>query len=68
MVFIAGTVSRNHEGEIVGTGDMRAQIFQVVENLRISLAAAGATFKDLVQTNTYVTDIDEFSSISTRGL
>jgi 2-iminobutanoate/2-iminopropanoate deaminase len=60
MVFVAGTVSRNQKGEIVGTGDMKAQILQVAENLRISLAAAGATFKDLVQTNTYVTDIDEF--------
>ena len=60
MVFVAGTVSRNQKGEIVGAGDMRAQILQVAENLRISLAAAGTSFKDLVATNTYVTDIDEF--------
>jgi len=60
MIFVAGTVSRNKQGEIVGAGDMRAQILQVAENLRISLAAAGATFKDLVSTTTYVTAIDEF--------
>ena len=60
MVFVAGTVSRNQKGEIVGAGDMRAQILQVAENLRISLEAAGASFKDLVATNTYVTDIDDF--------
>jgi enamine deaminase RidA (YjgF/YER057c/UK114 family) len=51
---------RNKQGEIVGVGDMRAQILQVAENLRISLKAAGASFKDLVQTITYVTAIDEF--------
>jgi 2-iminobutanoate/2-iminopropanoate deaminase len=60
QIFIAGTVSRNKKGEIVGVGDMRAQIRQVAENLRISLKAAGATFKDLVKTTTYVTAIDEF--------
>ena len=60
MIFVAGTVSRNKNGEIVGVGDMRAQILQVAENLRIALAAAGATFKDLVKTTTYVTHIDEF--------
>jgi 2-iminobutanoate/2-iminopropanoate deaminase len=60
MIFVAGTVSRNKKGEIVGAGDMRAQILQVAENLRISLEAAGASFKDLVSTTTYVTAIDEF--------
>ncbi len=60
MIFVAGTVARNKQGEIVGIGDMRAQILQIAENLRISLAAAGATFKDLVSTTTYVTAIDEF--------
>ena len=60
MIFVAGTVSRNRKGEIVGVGDMRAQILQVAENLRISLRAAGASFKDLVRTTTYVTAIDEF--------
>ena len=60
MVFVAGQLSRNRDGEIVGKGDMRAQIRQVGENLRIALEAAGLGLKDLVKTTTYVTDIDEF--------
>ena len=60
MVFIAGQLSRNKAGEIVGAKDMRAQIRQVGENLRIALEAAGARPEDLVKTTTYVTDIDEF--------
>jgi enamine deaminase RidA (YjgF/YER057c/UK114 family) len=60
MVFIAGQLSRNKAGEIVGPKDMRAQIRQVGENLRIALEAAGARPEDLVKTTTYVTDIDEF--------
>jgi enamine deaminase RidA (YjgF/YER057c/UK114 family) len=35
-------------------GDLRAQARQVFENLRIALAAAGGSFKDLVKINTYV--------------
>ncbi|HEX7214620.1 MAG TPA: RidA family protein, partial [Methylomirabilota bacterium] len=43
-----------------GAGDMRAQIRQVGENIKAALAAAGATLADIVKTNTYVTDIEEF--------
>jgi 2-iminobutanoate/2-iminopropanoate deaminase len=60
FVFIAGVLSRDRDGNVVGAGDMRAQIVQVAENMRIALEVAGATFKDLVKTTTYVTDIDEF--------
>ena len=60
MIFIAGQLARDRDGNIVGKGDMRAQIRQVGENLRTAMAAAGATLKDLVKTTTFVTDIDEF--------
>jgi 2-iminobutanoate/2-iminopropanoate deaminase len=60
LVFIAGQLSRDKDGRIVGAGDIGAQIRQVGENLRIALEAAGAGLKDLVKTTTYVTDIDEF--------
>ena len=60
QVFISGQLSRNAAGEIVGIGDMAAQIRQVGENIRIALEAAGATLADLVATRTFVTDIDEY--------
>jgi 2-iminobutanoate/2-iminopropanoate deaminase len=60
LVFIAGQVSRDQQGRVVGVGDMGAQIRQVGENLRIALEAAGLGLKDLVKTTTYVTNIDEF--------
>lgn len=59
-VYVSGLVSRDPQGNVIGKGDMAAQIRQVGENLRLSLEAAGATLKDLVRTCTYVTDIDEF--------
>jgi 2-iminobutanoate/2-iminopropanoate deaminase len=59
-VYVSGLVSRDKQGNVIGKGDMAAQIRQVGENLRLSLEAAGASLKDLVRTCTYVTDIDEF--------
>ncbi len=60
LVFISGLLARNRAGEIVGKGDMGRQIRQVGENLKAALAAAGAGLADLVRTQTFTTDIDEF--------
>lgn len=60
LVFVAGQLARDRAGNVVGKGDMRAQIRQVGENIKAALAAAGATLADIVKTNTYVTDIEEF--------
>ena len=60
FLFVSGLLSRNRAGEIVGAGDMAAQIRQVGENLKAALEAAGASLSDLVRTCTFVTDIDEF--------
>jgi 2-iminobutanoate/2-iminopropanoate deaminase len=60
LIFISGQLARDKNGNIVGHGDMRAQMKQSFENLKAALEAAGATLRDLVRTNTYVTDIDEY--------
>ena len=60
LVFISGKVAKNEKGELVGKGDMRAQLRQVCENLKIALEAAGATFDDVVDTTTFTTDIQEY--------
>ena len=60
LIFIAGQLARDKNGNIVGPDDMRAQLRQTLENLKVAVEAAGATLKDLVRTNTYVTDIEEY--------
>ena len=59
-IFVSGQLARDGKGEVVGKGDMRAQIRQTGENIKAALAAAGATLADIVKTNTYVTNIEEF--------
>src|SRR4051812_26719770 len=60
LIFISGLLARDSTGEIVGQGDMRRQMHQVGENLKLALGAAGATLNDLVRTQTFTTDIDAF--------
>ena len=60
LIFVSGLLARNQAGDIVGKGDMGAQIRQVGQNLKAALAEAGATLADLVRTQTFTTDIDEF--------
>jgi len=54
MIFVSGQVALNKQGEVIGKGDLRAQATQVFENLKVALAAAGATFAEVVKMNTYV--------------
>lgn len=56
-VYVSGQVSVNEKAEVVGKGDMRAQVERTFENLKVALAAAGATFKDVVKITYYVVDL-----------
>jgi 2-iminobutanoate/2-iminopropanoate deaminase len=63
-IYVAGQLARNADGNIVGKGDMRAQLEQTFKNLDACLKAAGATWADVVKTNTFVTDYAAFSQCS----
>jgi enamine deaminase RidA (YjgF/YER057c/UK114 family) len=54
LAFISGQVANDANGNLVGKGDLRAQTVQVFENLKKALAAAGASFEDVVKMNTYI--------------
>jgi enamine deaminase RidA (YjgF/YER057c/UK114 family) len=58
-VYIAGQVAFDRARQVVGVGDMAAQTEQVFRNLQAALAAAGATFADVVKMTTYVTDMGQ---------
>jgi enamine deaminase RidA (YjgF/YER057c/UK114 family) len=54
VIWIAGQVAQNAKGEVVGKGDLKAQADQAWANMRAALAAAGASFQDVVKITTYV--------------
>jgi len=62
-VYIAGQVAFDQSGKVVGEGDFKAQTRQVLENLKAALAAAGATFDNVVKVTTYVTDMGQIQAL-----
>jgi len=62
-IYIAGQVALDKSGNVVGKGNFAAQTTQVFENLKLALAAAGATFDNVVKLNTYVTDMSQVQTL-----
>ena len=58
LLFIAGQVAVDLDGNPVGVDDMAAQTRQVFDNLGGILAGVGATFSNVVEFTTYVVGRD----------
>jgi enamine deaminase RidA (YjgF/YER057c/UK114 family) len=54
IIWLSGQVSQNAKGEVVGKGDLKTQLNQAWENVRVALAGSGATSQDVVKVTTYV--------------
>jgi enamine deaminase RidA (YjgF/YER057c/UK114 family) len=54
LVYIAGQVSSDASGALVGAGNFEAQVEQVFKNVKLALEAAGATMADIVKLNSYL--------------
>ena len=55
-VHIGGQDALNASGEIVGKGDIVAQIEQILASLRAALAAGGARSEHIIKWNIYVVE------------
>ena len=62
-IYVAGQVSLDAQGRLVGAGDLAAQTQQVFTNLQIALKAAGATFADVVKVNYYLRDASKVAVV-----
>jgi enamine deaminase RidA (YjgF/YER057c/UK114 family) len=56
LIFIAGQLGLDMENRLVGD-DFRSQADQAMENLKLALADAGASVKDVVKINNYLVDM-----------
>ncbi|HUT48127.1 MAG TPA: RidA family protein [Alphaproteobacteria bacterium] len=69
FLFIAGMLSADKDGNVVGAGDFDAQCRQVFGNLEAALKSAGAGFENVVQFTTYMVhsqDIQNFMAFRLR--
>jgi enamine deaminase RidA (YjgF/YER057c/UK114 family) len=53
-IHTAGQVSIDEHGTLIGGDDLAAQTAQAMRNVGLALAAAGASFSDVVKITTYV--------------
>ncbi len=60
VVDLKGQVALDASSAIVGAGDMRAQVRQVLLNIKTVLASIGGRMSDVISATHYTTDIQAF--------
>ena len=64
LLFLSGQIPLDPATGTMIDGDITAQTHQVFANLKAVLAAAGATFDDVVKTTVYLADMNEFAIVN----
>lgn len=57
-IYLSGQVSHDENGELVGSGDMEAQMRQAYANIKKLLAEYGADMENIVDETLFVTDME----------
>ena len=60
VVHLKGQVSLDAAGQIVGRGDMQAQVRRTLENIQAVLGHVGGRMGDILSLTHYVTDMERF--------
>ncbi len=65
-IFISGTASIDHQGNILYPGDVKRQLDRTLENIEALLKPAGAGLKDMGMVIVYLRDISDFNIINEK--
>ena len=60
-VVVGPEAARDESGNLVGKGDMGAQLEQIGKKVGACLKVAGASLSDIIETRTYVADPDQLA-------
>lgn len=66
MIFCSGQLGLDPATGAMVEGDVVAQTRRVLDNLTAVLAAAGASFADVVRTTIYLASMDDFAVVNTE--
>jgi reactive intermediate/imine deaminase len=58
-IYVSGQASVDEQGRLVGRGDVVAQTRKVLDNMKLALAAAGATLDDVTKVTVYLANVDD---------
>ncbi len=65
LLFLSGQIPLDPATGQLVPGGIEAQTERAMKNLEAVLAAAGGSFKDVVKTTVYLTDLGEFQAFNT---
>ena len=63
IVYIAGQIAVDKDGNVVGKGDFAKQVRQVFENLTAATKAAGGSMNDVIKLNYYISETIDRSQL-----
>lgn len=61
-LYVSGVLAVDDKPQLIGAGDMKAQVAQVYANLGRILEANGASFQDVVKETVFATDLAALGS------
>ena len=64
QLYVSGVAPLDADGHVVGEGDPVAQTRRIFENMAQILAAAGASFADVVKITVYLKDVSHRQAIN----
>ncbi len=64
LVYVSGTTASDEQGNVVAAGDVYAQTAYALAKIGRALNEAGADFKDVVRTRTFITDISRWEEFA----
>jgi 2-iminobutanoate/2-iminopropanoate deaminase len=65
MIFVAGQIAIDPQvGDVVHRDDIKKQTEQVFANLKAILTAAGANWQNVVKTNVFLSDMNNFAAMN----
>ena len=65
-IYLSGQISHDETGEIVGAGDVEAQMRQTYANIKNLLTQYGAGMENIVDETWFVTDIEAASEAAVK--
>jgi enamine deaminase RidA (YjgF/YER057c/UK114 family) len=64
LLFTSAEAPLDADGVLVGDGDAAAQMHRCLDNLRLTVEAAGATMADVVSMDVLLVDVEDFDVIA----
>jgi 2-iminobutanoate/2-iminopropanoate deaminase len=63
-IYVSGCGSTDESGKLVGRGDITAQTRKTLDNMKVALAAAGATLADVVKVTVYLGNVEDRQKVN----